>query len=134
MNIFVFGSNEAGRHGKGAALYARNYRGAKYGQGQGRQGSSYAIPTKDGDLNVLPLWKISQYIIMFLQHARSFPEDTYELTAIGTGLAGYKAEQIAPLFVNAPDNVLIPKVWSTLLPGHPTWNGERIYRRLRKTC
>lgn len=35
--IFVFGSNLAGRHGKGAALWAREHRGAIYGQGEGLQ-------------------------------------------------------------------------------------------------
>lgn len=45
--IFVFGSNLAGRHGKGAALWARQHRGAIYGQGIGLQGNSYAIPSKD---------------------------------------------------------------------------------------
>ena len=53
--IFVFGSNLAGRHGKGAALWARNNRGAVYGQGEGPQGLSYAIPTKDAKLRSLPL-------------------------------------------------------------------------------
>jgi hypothetical protein len=54
-SVFVFGSNLAGRHGKGAALWARQHRGAIYGQGVGRQGNAYAIPIKDGQLRVLPL-------------------------------------------------------------------------------
>ena len=33
-HYFVFGSNEAGRHGKGAALCAKQYFGAVYGQGR----------------------------------------------------------------------------------------------------
>ena len=45
--IFVFGSNEAGRHGKGAALAAKLQYGAVYGVGRGRTGNAYAIPTKD---------------------------------------------------------------------------------------
>lgn len=40
--VFVFGSNLAGRHGKGAALWARQHRGAVYGQGIGLQGNSCA--------------------------------------------------------------------------------------------
>ena len=52
--IFVFGSNLAGRHGKGAALFARQERGAIYGVGQGRTGNAYAIPTKDERLRTLP--------------------------------------------------------------------------------
>jgi hypothetical protein len=45
--IFVFGSNTQGRHGKGAALTAKNKFGAIYGQAEGLQGQSYAIITKD---------------------------------------------------------------------------------------
>lgn len=45
-HIFVFGSNLAGRHGKGAALSALHYHGAEYGVGIGRTGQAYAIPTK----------------------------------------------------------------------------------------
>jgi len=124
MNIFVFGSNEAGRHGKGAALWARRNRGAIYGQGKGLQGSSYGIPTKDRNLNVLSLAEIWDYIIEFVFFAIAHPEHTFELTAIGTGLAGYKPESIAPMFVAAPANVLVPEAWAELLPFHPTWKGE----------
>ena len=45
--IFVFGSNTQGRHGKGAALTARLRFGAIYGQPEGLQGKSFAIITKD---------------------------------------------------------------------------------------
>lgn len=45
--IFVFGSNPEGRHGKGAAKYALNNFGAIYGNGRGIQGSSYALVTKN---------------------------------------------------------------------------------------
>ena len=38
--IFVFGSNLAGRHGKGAALFAKKQHGAIQGQGEGLQGRS----------------------------------------------------------------------------------------------
>jgi len=55
MIVFVFGSNLAGRHGRGAALYALKHYGAVYGEGIGLQGNSYAIPTKDRHLNVLTL-------------------------------------------------------------------------------
>lgn len=45
--IFVFGSNPEGRHGAGAAKTAVDSFGAIYGQGEGLQGNSYALPTKD---------------------------------------------------------------------------------------
>ena len=46
--IFVFGSNEHGRHGGGAAHTAVIKFGAIMGQGEGLQGQSYAIPTMEG--------------------------------------------------------------------------------------
>ena len=55
-SIFVFGSNLAGRHGKGAALHARQHHGAIYGQGAGLQGDSYGNPTKDGNSAACP-WR-----------------------------------------------------------------------------
>ena len=45
--IFVFGSNPEGRHGAGAAKFALRHCGARYGQGRGLQGQSYALPTKN---------------------------------------------------------------------------------------
>lgn len=40
--VLVFGSNLAGRHGKGAAKYALVKYGAVYGVGEGRTGDAYA--------------------------------------------------------------------------------------------
>ncbi len=108
MKIFVFGSNLAGRHGKGAALYAKKYHGAIYGQGVGIQGESYAIPTKDGRMRTLPLHEIEDYVNDFKEYARRHPEMTFQLTPIGCGLAGYKPIDIAPMFEDAPENVIRP--------------------------
>ncbi|HTU17552.1 MAG TPA: hypothetical protein VMG10_05765 [Gemmataceae bacterium] len=99
--IFVFGSNLAGRHGKGAALYARQHHGAIYGQGVGLQGSSYAIPTKDEHIRTLPLERIAEYVEEFKALARAYPDLTFQVTAIGCGLAGYKPHQIAPMFAGS---------------------------------
>lgn len=113
--VFVFGSNLAGRHGKGAALWARRYRGAIYGQGIGRQGNAYAIPTKDHQLRVLPLPVIQAHVADFLDHARQRPGIRFELTPIGCGLAGYRPDQIAPMFSNAPANVMLPDAFAAIL-------------------
>lgn len=112
--IFVFGSNLAGRHGKGAALFARQERGAVYGVGQGRTGNAYAIPTKDANLRVLPLSEIATHVQAFIAYAHRNPTLQFEVTRIGCGLAGYRDEQIAPLFAKAPSNCLMPREWVTL--------------------
>jgi hypothetical protein len=106
--IFVFGSNLAGRHGKGAALHARQHHGAIYGQGEGPQGNSYGIPTKDEKLRTLPLEAIARYVARFIAYAKSHPEKVFKLTAIGCGLAGYRPSDIAPMFQDAPENVRKP--------------------------
>ena len=112
--IFVFGSNLAGRHGKGGALHALKNFGAVYGVGVGRTGNAYAIPTKDKNLKTLPLAEIRSYVEDFLTYARDNPDLTFQITAIGTGLAGYAHEDIAPMFVNASDNCQLPQEWKRL--------------------
>lgn len=109
--LFVFGSNLAGRHGKGAALFARQNRGALYGQGVGLQGQSYAIPTKGYEMKTLPLDVIRGYVKQFLEFADKHPELKFQVTRIGCGLAGYRDEQIAPMFSGAPENCILPGGW-----------------------
>jgi len=105
---FVFGSNLRGAHGKGAALYALKNHGAIYGQGVGMQGHSYAIPTKDGNLKTLPLDIIKKHVDDFLSFAGSHLDWHFHVTAIGCGLAGYKPQDIAPMFAEAPYNCDLP--------------------------
>ena len=107
-DIFVFGSNLAGRHGKGAALYARKHYGAEYGIGEGVTGRAYAIPTKTETLAVRPIADIKESVDRFIEYAWLHPMDRFQLTAIGCGLAGYTPDQIAPLFRSAPPNVIQP--------------------------
>ena len=109
--IFVFGSNLKGRHGKGAALHALEYHGAIYGRATGFQGQSYAIPTKTTPAKSLPLKTIEFYMAEFLKVAADRQDLTFFVTAIGTGLAGFSHQQIAPLFTNAPKNCILPEEW-----------------------
>jgi hypothetical protein len=117
VEIFVFGSNLAGRHGKGAALEALRNWGAIAGQGVGFQGRSYAIPTKSYNLGVLPLCAIQEHVNSFLEFARQHPWMTFRVTAIGCGLAGYRPIQIAPMFDNAPSNCNLPEEFYQILEG-----------------
>jgi len=109
--IFVFGSNLAGRHGKGAALFARQNHGAEYGVGIGRTGNSYAIPTKGHSIKPIPLTSIAGFVMEFIAYARRNPELEFEVTKIGCGLAGYKESDIAPMFKDAPPNCHLPDGW-----------------------
>jgi len=104
--IFVFGFNLAGRHGKGAALTAYKKFGAIYGKGIGPQGKCYAIPTKDHNLKVLPLNTIQKYIIEFIGYAKANPQLEFLLTPVGTGLAGYSIQQLESILPELPTNVI----------------------------
>ena len=108
MNIFVFGSNLAGRHGAGAARFAMKNHGALWGRGIGLVGNSYAIPTKDENIKTLPIEEITHHVRDFIQFAKNNPQLTFQLTPIGCGLAGYTYDQIGPLFKGCPENVIIP--------------------------
>ncbi|AGF91036.1 hypothetical protein SXHG_00014 [Synechococcus phage MRHenn-2013a] len=109
--IFVFGSNLAGRHGKGAALCALKEHGAVYGVGSGPSGNSYAIPTKDSNLKTLSLEDISLYVSDFIEYANTHNDREFLVTRIGCGLAGYKDEDISPMFASAPSNCYLPDGW-----------------------
>jgi len=106
--IFVFGSNLAGRHGAGSALEAHRNHGAVRGVAEGLTGNAYAIPTKDKNLRTLPIKDIAASVNRFIFFAEDHPIWTFNLVAVGTGLAGYRAEKMADLFRHAPPNVIKP--------------------------
>ena len=111
--IFVFGSNLAGRHGKGAALHAKLQYGAEYGVGEGRRGSAYAIPTKDENLKPRTLGEVALSVERFLEYAFNHPDEMFLVTPIGTGLAGFTKREIAGLFQRKklPSNIVFSKEW-----------------------
>lgn len=113
--IFVFGSNLKGVHGAGAAKLAREKFGAQMGIGVGITGQCYAIPTKDEMIWTLPLTRIEEYVIDFLDYAKENPEKKFLVTQIGCGLAGYTPEDIAPMFKNHSNNVIIPKEFHEII-------------------
>lgn len=119
--VFVFGSNLAGIHGAGAAVFAKRYKGAVMGVGYGRQGMSYAIPTKDAKIETLPLELIKPHIDAFIQYAYSNRQVMFQVTRIGCGLAGYKDEQIAPMFRGAPMNCYMPQEWLPFVGDLLSW-------------
>lgn len=113
--IFVFGSNEAGIHGAGAAAFAYAKRGARYGFGYGHSGDSFAIPTKNEDIRTLPLDIINAYVCGFLAYATGKRKLKFMVTRIGCGLAGYTDADIAPMFVGAPLNCIFDEKWRVYL-------------------
>ena len=108
--IFVFGSNEAGLHLGGAARTALSF-GAIMGKGVGLQGRTYAIPTLTVDFERVSLIFLKREILNFINFTKEATNLIFFVTAIGTGIAGFSLNQIAPLFKEAKDleNVYLPK-------------------------
>lgn len=102
--IFVFGSNCFGHHAGGAARFALDHFSAVWGQGEGLQGQSYAIPTMEGIENIGPA------VDRFIAFAKEHQEMSFLVTPIGCGIAGYRADEIAPFFKQAVEmgNVYLP--------------------------
>ncbi len=144
--IWVFASNEAGKHGKGQARIARvNFR-AEFGVGRGPTGHAYAIATQDRHLELLSLAVIEISIGDFLSYARIHSELNFFETRVackgssagtnGSGEVGYSDDQIGPLFARAPENcsiVCLTRFWSrpTKRSGAGWW---RIKWRLQQLC
>lgn len=110
--IFVFGSNKEGMHGGGAARIAYEDFGAEWGVGIGMTGQCYAIPTMDRSIDI-----IRRHVDDFTAYAKSHPALTFLVTPIGCGIAGWRVEEIAPLFNAAAElaNVALPEsFWKVL--------------------
>lgn len=133
--VFVYGSNLRGANGAGAALYAARAFGAHYGRGEGFsvnkqpdesfRARCYALPTKDLYIRTLSIEQINQYAKKFIEmtEMNTLDMDPYwfYMTPVGTGLAGYSHEEIAPLFKLAI-YCWFPDVWRPYLgdkPYHP---------------
>ena len=104
--IFVFGSNLAGAHGGGAAWLAYRRFGAVWGEGVGLHGRTYAVPTMQGGVDT-----IKPYVDDFILFSKEHKELTFLVTRIGCGIAGFRNEEIAPLFKDAicVENIILPK-------------------------
>ncbi len=110
--VFVFGSNLSGSHGGGAARVAYKKFGAVWGQGVGMQGQSYAIPTMQGGVET-----IKPYVDDFINFASECDQNTFLVTRIGCGIAGFTDAEIAPLFREALKlyNVRLPRSFVKIL-------------------
>ena len=110
--IFVFGSNLAGHHMGGAARVANIKFGAEWGVGVGLTGQSYAIPTMQGGVET-----IRPYVDEFIEFANQHQNMKFLVTRIGCGIAGFKDEEIAPLFRKAVSvsNIYLPQKFYDIL-------------------
>lgn len=110
--IFVFGSNLAGHHMGGAARVANLKFGAEWGVGVGLTGQTYAIPTMQGGTET-----IKPYVDEFIEYAENHDDMKFLVTRIGCGIAGFRDEEIAPLFKKAisAKNIYLPKEFHKII-------------------
>jgi len=130
--VFVFGSNLGGFHGAGSAKAAMDDWGAQYGLGVGMSGDSYAIPTKDSNIECLPLETIQLHVEQFVEYAEdceqfadayryAYPDRhdydpiEFHVVDIGCGLAGFTPEEIAPMFEGAPSNCVFSERFQKII-------------------
>lgn len=123
--IFVFGSNPEGRHGAGAAKTAKDKFGAIYGQGEGLQGNSYALPTKDlrvkenNGRRSIPPKDIINNIKRMYKVANANPDKLFKVAYTNSldkaTLNGYTGAEMIKMFKDAgpiPVNVIFSKEWT----------------------
>lgn len=103
--VFVFGSNGAGRHMGGAASYALEHFGAVMGKGHGPQGKCYAIDTMSGPE------VMERDVKAFVEYARKHKDKIFLVTPVGCGIAGLSPSDVAPHFASCKEleNVTLPK-------------------------
>jgi uncharacterized protein (DUF1810 family) len=116
--IFVFGSNALGYHTGGASGTARKKFGAVWGQTEGLQGQSYAIPVDFGK-NVRKDNEVKAAVDRFITFAKEHSELFFLVTRVGCGIAGYHDEEMALFFKDALElkNVSLPKSFVDALGG-----------------
>ena len=129
--VFVFGSNTQGRHGKGAALTAKNKFGAIYGQAEGPQGQSYAIITKDLTKRTHPSRtpeQIKEQIHNLYEYARENPDKEFLVAYSGTGknLNAYSNQEMANMFGSEeiPNNIVFEEEFDKLISIQSEFNNK----------
>ena len=116
--IFVFGSNTLGYHTGGASKTARKKFGAVWGQAEGLQGQSYAIPVDYGK-GVRNDEEVRAAVNRFIAFAKEHTDLFFLVTRVGCGTAGYHDEEIAQFFKGALElrNISLPKSFVDAIKG-----------------
>ena len=124
--VFVFGSNILGYHAGGASRMAYKRFGAVWGQADGLQGQSYAIPVDYGKQKVGED-VIKESIDRFIQFAKEHHEQQFLVTRIGCGIGGFKDKEMAVYFKKALDldNISLPRSFVEALEGKVDFNLAR---------
>ena len=121
--VFVFGSNTLGYHTGGASGTARKKFGAVWGQAEGLQGQSYAIPVDFGK-GIRKDTEVKASVDKFIAFAKENEKLFFFVTRIGCGIGGYRDEEMAQFFKEALEvkNISLPKSFVDALK-----SGEVVY-------
>ena len=116
--IFVFGSNTLGYHTGGASGTARRKFGAVWGQTEGLQGQSYAIPVDFGK-GIRKDTEVKASVERFIAFAKEHEQLFFLVTRIGCGIGGYRDDEMAQFFKVSLDvrNICLPKSFVDALKG-----------------
>lgn len=109
--VFVFGSDEAGRHRRAAARIAKTNFRAAYGIAEGPTGEAYAIPVRDRHQNPLLVDRVIAGVARFIQYAASNPGQSFFVSDLSADSAAASELQVMRCFVYCPPNCSLPEHW-----------------------
>ena len=128
--VFVFGSNALGYHTGGASKTARKEFGAIWGEPEGLQGQSYAIPVDYGRRERRDM-DVKAAVSRFISYAKEHTDLFFFVTRVGCGIAGYHDDEMAEFFKDALElkNVSLPKSFvDALQAGEKDYDLERFLK------
>ena len=87
--------------------------------GEGPSGRTYAIPTLDAAHHRVTEEQLSESLRRFIAYVRQHPRNTFYLTLIGCGIAGWEPATVKRLLwqsigeeTDLPDNLILPCAFS----------------------
>lgn len=103
--VIIVGTNLNGHHNGGAADQAYEHFGLAWGVSEGISGHTYAFPTLGYEMEKLDTIELEAMRDNLFTTANALTSVKFYLTPVGTGIAGFKLEEIEPLFTNLPSNI-----------------------------
>ncbi|WP_299648063.1 hypothetical protein [uncultured Jannaschia sp.] len=113
--IYVFGTDRAGRHDDGSAIHAAEAFGAQLGVSDGATGNAYAITTRGPNSEQVPFREIDAALCRLLDYAVNMPDARFLLEPVGTGVAGHLKSDVWDVLKREglPRNVMLTSTWVT---------------------
>lgn len=106
--VFVFGTDTHGSQKYGAAGIAAKRFGAQVGVIDGPTGNCYALPTRG-----FSIMDLSQAVSRLILYVENNPSQTFLITPVGCGHAGFDVSKVASLFkpLLPKENVMLPELF-----------------------